>query len=48
MARIDAVGLSEARGFAKGLAGGGRMAMTLYGPAEGAPDAATLAARLAA
>jgi predicted Zn-dependent peptidase len=48
VARIDAVGLSEARGFAKGLAGGGRMAMTLYGPAEGAPDAATLAARLAA
>ena len=48
VARIDAVGLAEARGFAAGLAGGGRLAMALYGPAEGAPDAATLAARLAA
>jgi len=48
VARIDAVGLAEARGFAEALAGAGRMAMALYGPAEGAPDAATLAARLAA
>ena len=48
VARIDAVGLTEARGFAEALAAGGQMAMALYGPAEGAPDAATLAARLAA
>jgi len=48
VARIDAVGLAEARGFAEALAGAGRMAMALYGPAEGAPDAASLAARLAA
>ncbi|MFZ9132759.1 MAG: M16 family metallopeptidase [Gemmobacter sp.] len=48
VARIDAVELTEARGFAEALAAGGQMAMALYGPAEGAPDAATLAARLAA
>ncbi|MFZ9948372.1 MAG: M16 family metallopeptidase [Gemmobacter sp.] len=48
VARIDAVGLTEARGFAEALAAGGQMAMALYGPAEGARDAATLAARLAA
>ncbi|SHJ14130.1 M16 family metallopeptidase [Wenxinia saemankumensis] len=46
--RIDAVSVEDVRAFGARLAGEGRLALTLYGPAERAPGLAALKDRLAA
>ncbi len=48
VARIEAVTRADVVGFAAGLAGAGRVALALYGPAGGAPDLDALTGRLAA
>ena len=48
VAEIDAVTLDRVRGYAGGLAARAEMAMAVYGPAEAAPEAGALRARLAA
>ncbi|MDP2086542.1 MAG: pitrilysin family protein [Gemmobacter sp.] len=48
VADIDAVTLERVRGYAGRLAGRAEMAMAVYGPADDAPEAGALRARLAA
>ncbi|PWE33323.1 peptidase M16 [Maritimibacter sp. 55A14] len=48
VARIEAVGRDDVRGFAEGLCRSARAAMALYGPVTGAPELARLTERLAA
>ncbi|WP_323041378.1 pitrilysin family protein [Gemmobacter sp.] len=48
VAEIDAVTLERVKGYAAGLAERAQMAMAVYGPADDAPEAATLRERLAA
>ena len=46
--RIEAVDLAAVRDFAARLAGTGRVALALYGPAEAAPEFGELRERLVA
>jgi len=46
--KIEAVTAPKVADFAASLCGAGKASMALYGPVEGAPDLATLQARLAA
>ncbi|MCP5038372.1 MAG: insulinase family protein [Rhodobacteraceae bacterium] len=48
IAKIDAVSVSGVRDFAGDLAGSGRAALALYGPAQAAPGLETLRTRLVA
>ena len=48
VARIDAASLADVRDFGAALAGSGRMALALYGPAGAAPDLAALTEAMAA
>ncbi|NCO21078.1 MAG: insulinase family protein [Rhodobacterales bacterium] len=48
VAKIDGVTTGDVRDFAAALASGGKSAMALYGPVDGAPGLGALAARLAA
>jgi len=48
VARMEAVTLDDVRRYGAALASGGRVAMALYGPVDGAPGLEELGARLAA